>query len=217
MCSLAACDPRENPISLATSRPEHRYRPAGPLAAPVTSGALVRLMSRKRDHPDSSPGAFGDLYERYLDEIFRFVFYRILDQEEAEDLTERVFLKAWEALPRGRRPVANFRAWLYRVARNQVIDRHRTRKPAVPLEQAATLRDGSPAPEAIAQAREESAELAAVIARLGRRYQQVLVCRFVNGLSHAETAQVLGLKENHVRVLQHRALQELRGLLAEEP
>ena len=187
-------------------------------------------MSRKRDHPDLSPsdaelvaraargdaGAFGDLYERYLDEIFRFIFYRILDQEEAEDLTERVFLKAWEALPRGRRPVANFRAWLYRVARNQVIDRHRTRKPAVPLEQAATLRDGSPPPEAIAQAREESAELAAVIAGLGRRYQQVLVCRFVNGLSHAETARVLGLKENHVRVLQHRALREMRGLLAEE-
>ncbi len=187
-------------------------------------------MSRTHDHPDLSPsdpdlvaratrgdaGAFGDLYERYLDEIFRFIFYRVLDQEEAEDLTERVFLKAWEALPRGPRPIANFRAWIYRVARNQVIDRHRTRKAAVPLEEVATLRDGSPAPEAVAQAREESAELAAVLARLEPRYQQVLVCRFVNGLSHAETAQVLGLKENHVRVLQHRALQEVRGLLSDE-
>jgi RNA polymerase sigma-70 factor (ECF subfamily) len=203
----------------------------GPSPVPVTSGALVRLMSRKRDHPDPSPsdpelvvraargdaGAFGDLYERYLDEIFRFIFYRILDQDEAEDLTERVFLKAWEALPRGSRPVSNFRAWLYRVARNQVIDRHRTHKPTVPLEEVTTLRDGATAPEAAAEAREESAELAAMVARLEPRYQQVLVCRFVNGLSHAETAQVLGLKENHVRVLQYRALQEMRSLLAGEP
>jgi RNA polymerase sigma-70 factor (ECF subfamily) len=186
-------------------------------------------MSRKRDHPDPDPsdpalaaraargdaGAFGDLYERYLDEIFRFIFYRILDQEEAEDLTERVFLKAWEALPKVRRPVSNVRAWLYRVARNQVIDRHRTRKPTVRLEEVATLHDGAAAPEAAAQAREEGAELAALVATLEPRYQQVIVCRFVNGMSHAETAQVLGLKENHVRVLQHRALQEMRGLLAE--
>jgi len=186
-------------------------------------------MSRECDHPDPDPsdaelaaraargnaGAFGDRYERYLDEIFRFIFYRILDQEEAEDLTERVFLKAWEALPRVRRPISNFRAWLYRIARNQVIDRHRTLKPTVRLDDGMTLGDGV-APETAAEAREQSAELAALVARLEPRYQQVLVCRFVNGMSHAETAKVLGLRKNHVRVLQYRALREMRSLLTEE-
>ena len=160
--------------------------------------------------------AFGDLYERYLDEIYRYIFYRVSDQDGAEDMTEMVFLKAWEALPRTATPISNFRAWLYRVAHNLVVDRHRTKKSTLSLEEAAELRDTAPTPETVAEKREESAELALALSRLKPEYRQVLTCRFINGLSHAETAEVMALKEGHVRVLQYRALRQVRQHLVED-
>jgi RNA polymerase sigma-70 factor (ECF subfamily) len=72
--------------------------------------------------------AFGTLYERYLTIIYRYVFYRLGDEHDAEDLTEMVFVRAWEALGRYRTTEAPFSAWLYRIAHNLLIDQHRTHK-----------------------------------------------------------------------------------------
>ena len=191
------------------------------VGATVTLRVSFRLMRKRSKRSDfesdlvarASRGdseAFGDLYERYLDEIYRYIFYRAADQDSAEDMTEMVFLKAWEALPRTVSPISNFRAWLYRVAHNLVVDRHRTKKSTLSLEEAAELRDTAPTPETAAQKREESEELALALSRLKPKYRQVLTCRFINGLSHAETAEVMALKEGHVRVLQYRALRQVR-------
>ena len=161
--------------------------------------------------------AFGDLYERYLDGIYRYIYYRVFDRDEAEDLTETVFLKAWEALPRFRPKGPGFRAWLYRIAHNTVVDRHRTRKEALPLNQALDVRDSSAcSPEAASEAEQESEWLYTALSRLKPRLQEVILHRFVNGLSHKETAHVMGLRGSHVRVLQHRALEQMRRLLTEE-
>jgi RNA polymerase sigma-70 factor (ECF subfamily) len=160
--------------------------------------------------------AFGSLYEYYLEQIYRYVYYSVTDHFEAEDLTEAVFLKAWEALPRFRLRESAFRAWLYRIAHNLVVDRHRTRKPAVSLEQFVHMRDSSPTPETALEAHQEKTALSAALARLKPRLKQVVLCRFIGGLSHAETAEAMGLNEGHVRVLQHRALKEMRGLLSED-
>jgi RNA polymerase sigma-70 factor (ECF subfamily) len=160
--------------------------------------------------------AFGSLYERYMEQIYRYVYYRVSDRDEAEDLTETIFVKAWEALPRFRSQGATFRAWLYRIARNAVIDRHRTRKTVVPLEQAQGWLDiEASSPEAAAEAAQETASLGAALSQLSPRLRDVILHRFVNGLSHAETAQVMGLRKGHVRVLQHRALNQMRDLLTE--
>jgi len=157
------------------------------------------------------------LYERYLERIYRYVYYRVSDHDEAEDLTETVFLKAWEALPRFRVKGATFGAWLYRIAHNTVVDRHRTQRAALPLSQALDVRDGgASSPEAVAEAEQESTWLQTALSRLEPRLQEVILNRFVNGLSHRETAGVMGLRESHVRVLQHRALQEMRDALTEE-
>jgi len=86
----------------------------------------------------------------------------------------------------------------------------------VSLEQALDVRDAETAsPEAAAEAKQESARLGTALSELNPRLQEVILNRFVNGLSHAETAQVMGLREGHVRVLQHRALKEMRDLLTE--
>jgi len=161
--------------------------------------------------------AFGCLYERYLERIYRYVYYRVSDHHEAEDLTETVFLKAWEALPRFRVKGSTFSAWLYRIAHNTVVDRHRTQRASLPLSEALDVRDGEAhSPEAVAEAEQESTWLHTALSRLEPRLQEVILNRFVNGLSHRETAGVMGLGEGHVRVLQHRALREMRDTLTEE-
>lgn len=180
--------------------------------------------SGKTDSPDQfllaraiqgDAEAFGDLYERYLDEIQRYVFYRVADRFDAEDLTETVFLKAWEALPRSVAPIVNLRAWLYRVAQHVIIDYYRTSKVTTDLSPEQT-RDRQPLPESQIQDRDVQQQLARLIQSLDGNLQQVIVCRFISGLSHAETAEIMGLKEGHVRVLQLRALQKLREMLEKE-
>lgn len=159
--------------------------------------------------------AFGDFYERYLNEIQRYVFYRVADRFEAEDLTEMVFLKAWEALPLAGSPILNPRAWLYRIAHNIVVDHYRASGANVDLS-ARLLLDGHPSLEHQIQDRDEQHQLAGLIQSLDAQLQQVIACRFVGGMSHAETAQIMGIKEGHVRVLQLRALQKLRRMLEKE-
>jgi RNA polymerase sigma-70 factor (ECF subfamily) len=162
--------------------------------------------------------AFGQLYERYRHQIYRYVYYRISPPDEAEDVTESVFLKVWQTLPRlesEQRPVRHFRAWLYRIAHNAVVDYHRNPQDVVSLDKAGSLQDPAPMPEFAAQSRQESQNLRAAIARLEPKLQQVLTCRFINQLSHNETASIMGINEGHVRVLQHRALKKMAEIMAE--
>jgi RNA polymerase sigma-70 factor (ECF subfamily) len=156
-------------------------------------------------------GAFGVLYDRYLNPLFRYVYYRVADRMEAEDLTGVVFLKAWESLRRLDPERIHFRAWLYRIAHNTVIDHLRTRKATISLEQV-SLQHQSPTPEEGVQAAHEAARLARAISKLSPDQQQVIACRFVAGISHAETAEIMNLTEGNVRVLQHRALKRLKEL-----
>jgi RNA polymerase sigma-70 factor (ECF subfamily) len=160
-------------------------------------------------------GAFGLLYERYLDPLYRYIFYRTGEPKDAEDLTELTFLKAWEQLPAlGRRePIRNFRAWIYRISHNLVVDHYRTRRRVVPLEAGVLLSSKEDEPAEQVEAGEERKQLAHAISQLEPILQQVIVARFINTLSHAETAEIIGKSEGHVRVLQYRALKKLKQLL----
>ena len=85
--------------------------------------------------------AFGDLYERYLDAIFRYIYYRVNHQQDAEDLTELVFLKAWQNIASCYEKKATFKSWVYRIAHNSIIDHYRTRKETEPMTEAHALVD----------------------------------------------------------------------------
>jgi len=161
--------------------------------------------------------AFGRLYETYLDQIYRYIFIRTGDAHEAEDLTEEVFLKAWVALPKTNKgtPVENFRSWVYRIAHNLVVDRYRSKKITVPLQDVLPSSDENPLPESVVQQREQNNHLASVLDQLEEPFRQVILHRFVHQLSHDETARVMGLRASHVRVLQYRALNKMRLLLKE--
>ena len=159
--------------------------------------------------------AFGALYDRYLAAVFRFILYQVATQEDAEDLTETVFLKAFENLPgfRRERRLVSFRAWIYRIARNQVIDHYRKRRPDRSLESEGDLPAGDVSPEAAAQRAEDASAVQRAILSLEPPYREVIVCRFIQGLSPAETASVLGIRENTIRVQQHRGLEKIRAIL----
>src|SRR5512135_1339680 len=109
---------------------------------PVKKPGLIQddLIARARR---GDVQAFGELYEHSLDAIYRYIFYRVGEVAEAEDLTETVFLKAWEALDRYEVRDVPFTAWLYRIAHNVIIDRHRTHKTDVSLDAILPLHDQS--------------------------------------------------------------------------
>jgi RNA polymerase sigma-70 factor (ECF subfamily) len=166
---------------------------------------------------DGDADAFGELYLLHVDAIYRYIFYRVGDAGDAEDLTEQVFLKAWEALPTYRLRGKPFASWLYRIAHNAIVDRYRREKRAVPVTTSEHLNweDGGASSLEQVIAAEEATTLAGAIAQLSELQQQVIVLRFVEGLRHAEVARIIGRSRGACRVIQHRALSELNRLLSE--
>jgi len=159
--------------------------------------------------------AYGVLYERYLDEIYRYVYYRVAKNSlETEDLTQVVFIKAWDVILHDRTENYNFRALIYQIARNLTIDRWRTLKTELSIDKW-LIESPITKPEQQIILNEESDELVQVIRELEPKLQEVVICRFINGLSHAETARSLGRTEGYVRVLQYRALKKIRVLINE--
>lgn len=159
--------------------------------------------------------AFGLLYERHLDPIYRYIFFRVGTSEDAEDLTEDVFVSAWEALPDFSDDSENaFLSWLYRIAHNRVIDHYRKRQPhSWTSEQFAQEEARTPPVEETAHLNRDVERLAEAIARLDATEQQVIVLRFIEGRSHSEVAEIIGKSEGASRVIQYRALVNLRELL----
>lgn len=154
--------------------------------------------------------AFGVLYTRHLDAIYRYVYFRVGSVSEAEDLTEEVFTRAWEAMPRYRLMQYPFKSWLYRIAHNLVADYHRKRKP-LPLPDP-DLYSGeatSPGTEKRVEHEQDVAALATAVQRLNGVEQEVIILRFVEGLSHREVAKIIGKSEGASRTIQHRALARL--------
>lgn len=170
---------------------------------------VIRSISRDKE-------SYGDLYLRYQKEIFRYIYYRVAETFEAEDLTEEVFIKAWEALPRMQAEGMNFRAWLYRIAHNIVIDRHRTHRDSVSLNQAVKLSGLNDQPEEAFQQNALANDIARTIARLEPDFQDVILYRFILGFSHAETAEIMGMSIVYIRVLQYRALKKMKEILNKE-
>jgi RNA polymerase sigma-70 factor (ECF subfamily) len=160
--------------------------------------------------------AFGDLYMLHLDRIYRYIFYKVGNEREAEDLTEQVFLNAWEAIGGYRHKGHPFYSWLYRIAHNVVIDYYRTGKEEEPLDDVSfTLTDESLKPEELMTQEAEVVRLCEAIAQLPEKRQELILLRFVEGLSHAQVAQILGKSEGSCRVMQHRALTALSEILGE--
>jgi len=154
--------------------------------------------------------AFADLYQRYLPMIYAYVRARVFDDHDAEDLTEQVFLRAFQTLSRYEGRGWPYSAFLYRIARNLLVDHIRHARPALPVEAAEAHPDPAPsADEALIQ-HEERRRLHQALDRLPADYQEVIRLRLLMSLPTNTAAQWLGRSEGAVRVLLYRAMQALR-------
>jgi len=160
------------------------------------------------------PAAFGALYDRYVDAVYRYVFYRVRNDADAEDLTSEVFMRAMRAIPRYE-PRQAFLAWLYRIARNAVIDRARRARTQVSFEDALAHPNADKVvePDAALLALSDSKVVRAAMAHLTPLQQEVIVLRYMEGFSTAEIAVLVGKREGTVRGIQFRALAALRELI----
>jgi RNA polymerase sigma-70 factor (ECF subfamily) len=172
---------------------------------------IEELVSRAQ-HGD--PEAFGQLYDVLVDRVYRYVRSRVSNLADAEDLTQRVFMKAIEALPRYEPRGLPFAAWIFRIARNVVIDAGRMTRDHAPLDDAMTLLSNDPGPAELALAGDDRATITRALAGLTSDQRDVISYRFFGDLSVAEIAAVLGKSQGAVRVLQFRGLAALRRRLA---
>lgn len=172
----------------------------------AASELAVRALVVRSQEGDAQ--AFGQLYDRFQPEIVRYLTYRVGNPDTAEDLAQQVFLKAWQAIPRYQDRGVPFKAWLYRMAHNLMVDHHRTRRPTTDLEGIDIPEE--PEAEQRVLVEEVHAHLRAALERLSEDHRQVLVLRFLLEKSAREVGEIMQRKEVTIRGLQMRALQALR-------
>jgi len=160
--------------------------------------------------------SFGKIYDLYIDKIYRFIFFKVKSAEEAQDLTSEVFLKAWQYLsgPAGK-TISNINAFLYKLARNSVIDFYRRQKNNVELNEAIEVEDKNMAvPEAV-DIKNEWQNLMSSLNQLKDEYREVLLLRYTEELSVEEISKVIDKTNGATRVILHRAMIALKTVCAQ--
>jgi RNA polymerase sigma-70 factor, ECF subfamily len=175
-------------------------------------GPLVQRAKEKRE-------AFDALYDKYLKKVYTYVYYRVGNVEDAEDITESVFLHALIHLERYEDRGIPFSAWLLRIAHNLTANWYRdsSRRRLVGLESAESVHDSLLTPEEVVERKEDIQELKRVLEKLPEERQQALILRYAEGMRHKEIGEVMGKSAGAIKVLVHRSLISLhRGLSEKE-
>lgn len=189
--------------------------PAGEQGIDAT---VVELMARAQA---GDVDAFGEIYDRYVGLVYRYVFYRVGSQQLAEDLTSETFLRALRRIGSFTWQGRDVGAWFVTIARNLVTDHYKSSRYRLEItthDLLSTAGD-SPSqgtPEDTVLASLTNSTLLAAVKRLGPEQQECIVLRFLQGLSVSETAQVMSKNEGAIKALQYRAVRSLSRLLPSE-
>ncbi len=159
--------------------------------------------------------AYGVLYRRYVGKIYRFIFFRIKDSEAVDDLTNDVFLKFWKLIQSGA-TVQHVKAYLYKIARNSVIDYYRTRREHVELQEAHNIVDDGQDVMGDVMMNDDIRQLLQKIESLAHDHKELLLLRYVEDLSIAEISKIVGKSKGAVRVAIHRATAKLKTVYTSE-
>lgn len=162
--------------------------------------------------------AFGQLYERYAQRIYQYIYYRTGSESDAEDLAAKTFMRAWQHMANYDDRGVPFSAWLYRIAHNLVANWHRdrSRRKVISLEDLGRWQVNEDGPEAVALLAEDRAALLGAVRRLPSDRQELLALKFVEHLSNAEIGDIMGRSEGAIKSLYHRTLMTLREDLQQE-
>jgi RNA polymerase sigma-70 factor, ECF subfamily len=175
---------------------------------PSTKILLYRIRKNK------DPEAYGQIYDIYVKQIYRFVYYKISNHEEAEDLTSEVFLKAWNYLNEGNE-IKNIKALLYQLARNLVIDLYRKRSShrEIKIEQIEIIQSPDESNEKRLEDKLEHQKIVKNLDKLKNEYKEVIILKYIEGLKTSEIAKIMNKSRASVRVLSHRALKKLKFIM----
>ena len=158
--------------------------------------------------------AFAQLYEVHFDRIYRYVAIRIRDRTEVEDMTQQVFIRAYESISSYKMQGIPFSAWLFRIAHNQIVDfiRRETKKPTTPLDETLPVASSFDLEGEVEQ-KLEMEKVTLATRQLTKAQREVIGLRFAGGLSIAEVAASMGKSEGAIKALQHSAILALRKTL----
>jgi RNA polymerase sigma-70 factor, ECF subfamily len=177
----------------------------------MTAGAVDDAALVERSRTDAE--AFGELYDRYHERIYRYVHRRLGDHEAAEDVTGEIFFKALRAIDSYDPHTAPFSAWLYRIAANSVIDHARARRVTMSLDAAVEVADPGDPVEEQAITRTEAARVWAAVDQLGLAQRTAVTLRYGADLPIAAIAERMGRSEGAVKLLLNRGLNAVRQVL----
>ena len=163
---------------------------------------------------DGHTDAFAKLYDRFVQPIYRYIYYKV-NKSDVFDLTEAVFLKAWENLQSYRKSSASFSAWLFRIAHNLVVDHYRLHKEPEQLDINVVDDKRDTDPRFLAEHKLTQRTLKIAIAKLNRKHQQIILLSFINDLDNQEISKIIGKSEGSLRILKFRALKALKNILQE--
>jgi RNA polymerase sigma-70 factor (ECF subfamily) len=164
---------------------------------------------------DGNADAFVELYDIHVDRIYRHIYYRVGNTNDAEDLTQQVFIKAWQAIRRYRKKSVPFVAWLMTISRNLMIDFYRAHKEKVSLNDESRTISHETRPEHLAEVESEYQQLIENISRLPEEQRRVIIMRFIDGSSYEEIAANMNKSKGAIRVILHRGLKKMRALMEE--
>jgi RNA polymerase sigma-70 factor (ECF subfamily) len=167
----------------------------------------------------SRPEAFGELYERYMPRVYRYVRTRTASADEAADVTQAVFVKAMASLSQYRPGRAPFAGWLFRIAHNAAVDTHRRRKPSLAWDELpeSIAESAADSPEDVVLKRERLDRLRVLVSRLDANKRELLALRFAAGLTSREIGAVVGKGEGAVKKQLFRIIASLKEQYVEEP
>lgn len=166
----------------------------------------------------SDEAAFTELYNLYIDQIFRFVMKRVGHRETSEDIVSDVFRKVFLHLKDYNPKKASFRTWLYRIATNTLVDyyrvhRNKNKPSVVDLEEVAHLASGNPSPHEMVLDDDQKTTVQNCLGQLQETHQKVLHLKYIEGFGNQEIAEMLDISPNNVGVLVHRALKAAKAQL----
>ena len=161
--------------------------------------------------------AFAKIYDLYIDKIYRFIYFKVKSSDDAQDITSDVFLKAWRYIIQNENEVRSINSFLYTLAKNTVTDFYRKkRQQEVPLEDSDNLVDES---KTVLEELNISSDMESVkesLIKLKDEYREVIILKYIDELSIKEISKIINKKAGATRVLIHRALQTLKGLVQKE-
>jgi len=172
------------------------------------------IVRRAQEYDEPAVAA---LYEKYYPKIYNYAFMQMGDAQASEDLASDVMLKMIESIHKYTFRGLPFGAWVFRIARNRLIDLHRRRRRRGEVDLSGTLSSALASPQALAERALERGQLQIALKHVTDEQRQVIVLKFIQGFDNRSIGQIMGRSEGAIKSLQHRALGALRRLLHQEP